>query len=131
MRGEVDVKTEGSGYWQRPVVVLIAGLLMSCATVAGSCIDSESCCIEAHPGNPAACGLTEAEAAALIGTAAAAGAATTATLAAQNEGWKQQCIDTYVKCKSENNPLWVGDCYACLRRCEGQRQWPFALCHPR
>lgn len=128
------MKTQRSRHWQRPVVALVAGLLMGCATVAGSCLDSETCCIEAHPGNPAACGLTDAEAAALLAaTAAAAGAATTATLATVDPadgGWKQKCIDTYVRCKSENKPRWEGDCYACLRRCEGQRQWPFALCHP-
>jgi hypothetical protein len=41
-------------------------------------------------------------------------------------GWKQHCRDTYVACKDQKG--WVGDCYACFRYCEGQRQWPFHLC---
>ncbi|WP_223752158.1 hypothetical protein [Myxococcus sp. XM-1-1-1] len=45
-----------------------------------------------------------------------------------DEGWKQQCMDLYVLCKDQKKPRWTGDCYACFRNCEGQRQWPFNLC---
>ncbi len=43
-----------------------------------------------------------------------------------DDGWRQHCKDTYVACKDQKG--WVGDCYACFRYCEGQRQWPFHLC---
>lgn len=114
-----------------PFPVLVAVLALRCATAGPNCLDSETCCLQAHPGNPAACGLTSAEAASIL----AAGAATTATLATSDaedddsdEGWRQHCVETYVLCKSQK-PRWVGRCYDCLRFCEGQRQWPFGKCH--
>ncbi|MBZ4374552.1 hypothetical protein K8612_23095 [Corallococcus sp. AS-1-6] len=113
-------------------LALCSVLTTGCATA--TCIDSETCCVEAHPGNPAACGLTDAEAAALVGTAAIGAAAVGATLKEldePNEGWRQHCIDRYVQCKDSKKPRWLGDCYACLRYCEGQKQWPFDLCRPR
>ncbi|QAT88736.1 hypothetical protein EJ065_7211 [Corallococcus coralloides] len=113
-------------------LALCSVLTTGCATA--TCIDSETCCVEAHPGNPAACGLTDAEAAALLGTAAVGAAAVGATLKElddPNEGWRQHCIDRYVQCKDSKKPRWLGDCYACLRNCEGQKQWPFDLCRPR
>jgi hypothetical protein len=42
--------------------------------------------------------------------------------------WKQECIRNYVACQTE--PDWRGPCYSCLRRCEGQQQWPFKMCSP-
>ncbi|WP_225412832.1 hypothetical protein [Stigmatella hybrida] len=42
--------------------------------------------------------------------------------------WKQRCIKNYYACKQE--PDWAGPCYDCLRRCEGQQEWPFAMCGP-
>ncbi|WP_240360247.1 hypothetical protein [Pyxidicoccus caerfyrddinensis] len=86
--------------------------------------------MQRNPGNPEACGMSAAEAVVIL----AAAAATTATTEADDdsdEGWRQHCIDTYVRCKTQEKPRWVGDCYACLRNCEGQRQWPFDLCHAR
>lgn len=41
--------------------------------------------------------------------------------------WKQECIQFYVDCKSK---AWTGNCYECIRRFEGQHEWPFALCSP-
>lgn len=32
----------------------------------------------------------------------------------------------YVKCKNQG---WVGNCYDCLRRCEGQHKWPEDMCY--
>lgn len=42
--------------------------------------------------------------------------------------WKQDCIRNYVACRNESD--WQGPCYDCLRRCEGQQQWPFKMCWP-
>lgn len=52
------------------------------------------------------------------------------TLDDPDTGWKQHCIDTYVLCRGQKKPRWVGDCYACFRNCEGQKQWPFDSCYP-
>jgi hypothetical protein len=41
--------------------------------------------------------------------------------------WKQECIKFYVDCQ---NKEWTGSCYECIRRCEGQHEWPFSLCAP-
>jgi hypothetical protein len=48
-----------------------------------------------------------------------------------DEGWREHCRETYVLCRDQKKPLWVGDCYACFRYCEGQRQWPFDQCYPK
>jgi hypothetical protein len=42
--------------------------------------------------------------------------------------WKQRCIKNYVNCRDGG---WTGNCYDCLRRCEGQHEWPIAMCGPR
>jgi hypothetical protein len=42
--------------------------------------------------------------------------------------WKQRCIKNYVSCRDGG---WTGNCYDCLRRCEGQQEWPMAMCGPR
>jgi len=42
--------------------------------------------------------------------------------------WKQRCIKFYVACVDRG---WVGNCYDCIRYCEGQRKWPRKKCHPR
>ncbi|SEK74851.1 hypothetical protein SAMN05444354_102237 [Stigmatella aurantiaca] len=42
--------------------------------------------------------------------------------------WKQECIRNYVACQNETD--WQGPCYDCLRRCEGQQDWPFGMCWP-
>ncbi|SEU34079.1 hypothetical protein SAMN05443639_118100 [Stigmatella erecta] len=47
-----------------------------------------------------------------------------------DDGWREHCRETYVLCRDQKKPRWVGDCYACFRYCEGQRQWPFDWCHP-
>jgi len=122
-------------------VVLVAVLSMSCATAAGTCMDSETCCIEAHPGNPAACGLTTAEATAIL---AAGAAATTAAVITETDlsdpkewddshnaslpEWKRRCIRLYGDCQDGRLD---GPCYACFRRCEGQHEWPVDMCGPK
>jgi hypothetical protein len=105
---------------------------MGCASV--QCIDSETCCVEAHPSNPAACGLTAAEAATL--TAAGAAATTTHSSTAEWDDahnanlpeWKRRCIRTYGDCVERG---WTGSCHDCLRRCEGQHDWPIHMCGPQ
>lgn len=109
--------------------MVLPWVALGCASVP--CSDSETCCVQTHPGNPEACGLSAAEAAAILAGAAGAELATSATTSEDDpdEGWRQHCIDTYVLCRSQKKPRWVGDCYECFRNCEGQRQWPFAQCH--
>ncbi|RKH08838.1 hypothetical protein D7V97_18355 [Corallococcus sp. CA053C] len=97
-------------------------------------MDSETCCIEAHPGNPAACGLTAAEAATLM----AAGVGATGTHGQEEvwddshnadlPEWKRECIRFYGDCKAQ--PGWKGPCYDCMRQCEGQKEWPLDMCRP-
>lgn len=41
--------------------------------------------------------------------------------------WKQECIDNYYYCQQYK---WKGNCYDCLRLCEGQRRWPVDKCRP-
>ena len=101
------------------------------------------CCIKKFPSTPMeSCGATAAEVAEVLNGAkvlneAAQPDAAEATeereardAASQeddpDDGWRQHCRDTYVSCKDQKG--WVGDCYACFRYCEGQRQWPFHLC---
>jgi len=42
--------------------------------------------------------------------------------------WKQACIKGFVLCQNEK---WTGNCYDCLRYCEGQREWPANKCRER
>lgn len=46
---------------------------------------------------------------------------------AQLPEWKQRCIKGFVECQNKG---WTGNCYECLRRCEGQRDWPIGMCSP-
>jgi hypothetical protein len=48
-----------------------------------------------------------------------------------DEGWREHCRDTYVKCRDQKKPRWIGPCYDCFRWCEGQRQWPYHMCWPK
>lgn len=48
-----------------PIMVALPWLAMSCASVTR--MDSVSCCVQSHPGNPEMCGLSAAEAAVLMG----------------------------------------------------------------
>ncbi|AKF82580.1 hypothetical protein MFUL124B02_28860 [Myxococcus fulvus 124B02] len=106
---------------------------MNEAYAQATCMDTVTCCLQRSAGNPEACGLTAAEASKYISTAIALDASGEKSEEKDDpdEGWKQHCIDVYVQCKDQKKPRWVGDCYACFRNCEGQRQWPFDLCHPR
>lgn len=116
--------------WQR-LAPILAALSLGCATIA---MDTETDCIQRHPGMPEACGLTASEAAVIM----AAGVGATGTHG-QAEGWddshnaelpewKRRCIRAYGDCKDNE---WVGPCYECLRYCEGQHEWPAKMCSPR
>lgn len=116
-----------------------------------------SCCIQRHPLTPVeSCGADPLEAARILDTLKQlSGDAQTATgtLATQSGDkasteadvaeaekaedwssiadlpeWKQQCIKFYNVCKDKG---WTGRCDDCLRRCEGQREWPSSMCRPR
>jgi hypothetical protein len=41
--------------------------------------------------------------------------------------WKRECIRFYGDCKDAK---FTGPCYECLRRCEGQQEWPLDMCAP-
>ncbi|WP_240359423.1 hypothetical protein [Pyxidicoccus trucidator] len=120
-------------HWRRHLVTLAAGLSLSCATAAVTCMDSVTCCIEAHPVTPEACGLTAAEAATLM----AASVAATGTHSSTEEWddshnaslpeWKRRCIRAYGDCKEFG---WSGSCHDCFRYCEGQHEWPEDRCTP-
>ncbi len=97
------------------------------------------CCIKKHPYDPAgACGAIASDiedaikAGAKVETALQRGTDEGAGEGAESddpdEGWREHCRDTYVLCKSQKKPRWVGPCYDCFRLCEGQHQWPFQMC---
>jgi len=106
------------------------------AYALASCTDTVSCCIQRNPGVPEACGLTAGEAAAHLATMDAAVRFANERVkegedSGADEGWRAHCTDQYVRCRDQKKPRWIGDCYACFRYCEGQREWPFRDCHPR
>jgi hypothetical protein len=51
--------------------------------------------------------------------------------APDDEGWRDQCINLYVRCKQDSWSSVRGwSCYECFRNCQGQKEWPFDLCGP-
>ncbi len=96
-----------------------------------------NCCIKKFPLSPVeSCAATEVQVLEILNGLRMAYEAAKKAGDAENDfannadlpEWKQECISNYVACKSE--PDWTGPCYACLRRCEGQQRWPFAMCSP-
>jgi len=100
-----------------------------------------TCCIKKHPYDPVgACGATAAD----IETAIEAGVIFENALQRRanegagegegedagnpDEGWREHCRETYVLCRDQKKPRWVGRCDDCFRWCEGQREWPFHMC---
>lgn len=120
----------------------------SVAQAAGACWNSMSCCIQNHPLTPVqSCGADPLEAAEILKTleslyatahpdakeAAEADVAQVEqeedwTSIAKLPEWKQRCIKSYYACMDKG---WTGKCDDCLRRCEGQREWPTSMCRPR
>ncbi|GMT97843.1 hypothetical protein KH5H1_19620 [Corallococcus caeni] len=119
--------------WRRHLAPLLAALSLGCATVA---MDTETDCIQRHPGRPEACGLTAAEAAAIM----AAGIGATGTHSSSDADlddyvddprlpeWKNRCLRTWNECADGR---YSGPCTDCLRRCEGQQEWPIEMCGPK
>lgn len=104
------------------------------AYALATCTDTMTCCIQRNPGMTEACGLTAGEAAAhMAGVKMAMEAANEKEQEKEDadDGWREHCTNTYVACRDQKKPRWDGDCYACFRYCEGQRQWPFELCSRR
>jgi hypothetical protein len=127
--------------WDRRLVLfvwaLLGGFVAGCA--AALCQPGEptvNCCIKKFPLSPIeSCAATEAEVfETLNGMKMAYEAATDAgdeddfANNAHLPEWKQQCIKNYVDCRSK---AWIGNCYACLRSCEGQQEWPDDQCYKR
>ncbi|HYI00134.1 MAG TPA: hypothetical protein VD972_29540 [Hyalangium sp.] len=100
----------------------------SVAQAAGTCWNSMSCCIQNHPFTfVESCGADPFEAAKILealGQLEAVARALEAT--GRLPKWKKECIDNYVVCQQRK---WVGNCYDCLRRCEGQHKWPEDMCY--
>lgn len=114
-----------------------------------TCWDTVSCCVERNPFTAVeSCGVdltrvasilkTLAEAYATLetstGTEAGPAAEDTAPTQTGTQAeaagkrtpkWKKNCIQKYVDCQEKRL---LGPCYDCLRRCEGQREWPKQMC---
>ncbi|MFY2559028.1 hypothetical protein ACN469_15465 [Corallococcus terminator] len=101
------------------------------AYAQATCMDSETCCILRF--GPEACGFSATEAAVLMAGAKEAASSDSDAVAwddAHNENlpeWKRECIQFYGDCKEA---MFSGPCYECLRRCEGQQEWPLDMCRP-
>jgi hypothetical protein len=96
-----------------------------------------SCCIKKYPTSPAeSCAASREE---ILATLMGLTSAYEAMSYTEDEGvddftnnshlpgWKQRCIRGFVDCE---NKRWTGNCYNCLRRCEGQQEWPIGMCFP-
>lgn len=132
--------------------VLTLGLAVLSGVLAAGCAaslcqpgePSVNCCVKKFPLTPEqSCGVPAAEAAMLLQAMEMASEEAAQEPVVEkddttdgtevddpDEGWREHCRETYVQCRGQKKPRWVGDCYACFRYCEGQRQWPFDLCHP-
>ena len=89
------------------------------------------CCIKKHPYDPVgACGATPTEVEQVL-RAVRAGSDAYDDDYSNNDSlpeWKQDCIRNYNRCQDRK---WTGNCHDCLRRCEGQHEWPRDMCKPR
>jgi hypothetical protein len=110
-----------------PVVVLAQAATMDCRPGDSTM----TCCIKKHPQDPVgACGATQSEVDQVL-RAARAGSDADDDDYSNNESlpeWKQDCIRKYNRCQDRK---WTGNCNDCLRRCEGQHEWPRDMCKPR
>jgi hypothetical protein len=125
--------------WRLGMVVLGSVLTMSCAagtlsvTTCRPGEPSTNCCIKKFPLSPMeSCGATLSEVDRVLGDMVlemAAGDSEEDDFANNKDlpEWKQECIRGYSNCKEYG---WTGNCYECLRFCEGQRAWPLATCGP-
>jgi hypothetical protein len=110
----------------RPVVLAQAATM--------DCRPSDStmtCCIKKHPQDPVgACGATQSEVDQVLRVVRAGSDADDDDYSnnASLPEWKQDCIRKYNRCQDRK---WTGKCDDCLRRCEGQHEWPRDMCKPR
>ncbi|NOK08610.1 hypothetical protein HNS30_06145 [Corallococcus exercitus] len=121
--------------WRHPLVAILAAFGMGCATVA---MDTETDCIQRHPGLPEACGLTASEAAAIMAAGMGATGSHTGSKAEEYDDshnahlpdWKRRCIRLYGDCQTQ---AWTrkASCFACFESCTGQHEWPFDKCQPK
>ncbi len=97
------------------------------------------CCIKKFPTTAAAsCGASAGEVAGVLNGLRVLNEAATAADEEEDTDdfannadlpeWKQRCIRNYVSCQDEG---WTGNCYDCLRSCEGQKEWPRGKCRER
>lgn len=113
-----------------------------------TCWDSVSCCVQRNPLTAVqSCGADPARVASILKTfetfyatahpemkeaadkdVAEVTQAEDWTSIADLPEWKQRCIKSYYACQDKG---WTGKCDDCLRRCEGQREWPTSMCRPR
>ena len=124
------------------VVMLCSVLVSGCVAYALSCHPGEpsvDCCIKKFPLSPVeSCSASVADANRVLSAMAVAIAAAAANDATDVDDesastknlpeWKRRCIDNYVECINKG---WTGDCYDCIRYCEGQQSWPTAMCAPK
>lgn len=87
-----------------------------------------SCCVQNHPLTPVqSCGADPLEAAEILEALGQIEAAARVLEAAGRlPRWRRECIDNYAECQQRK---WVGNCYDCLRRCEGQHKCPEDMCY--
>ncbi|RKH78025.1 hypothetical protein D7X99_29640 [Corallococcus sp. AB032C] len=114
----------------RSLAPFLAAFSLGCVSIA---MDTETDCIQRHPGLPEACGLTAAEASVIM----AAGVGATGTHASSEADdyvddprlptWKNRCLRNWNACVDGR---FAGPCTDCLRRCEGQHDWPLDMCRP-
>lgn len=90
-----------------------------------------TCCIKKHPYDPVgACGATPSEVEQALRAVRADVDVDEDDFANIKDlpEWKQRCIKGYYSCQQYG---WTGNCYDCLRYCEGQHEWPIRKCRPR
>ena len=90
-----------------------------------------ACCIKKHPYDPVgACGASPSEIEQALRAVRSDEDEDEDDFAnnASLPRWKQKCIRYYNACV---NDRWTGKCDDCLRRCEGQHEWPFEMCDER
>ena len=88
-----------------------------------------TCCIKKHPYDPVgACGASPSEVEQVRMVAVVDEGEDDFANNASLPAWKQKCIRYYNDCINDG---WTGKCEDCLRRCEGQHEWPFQMCDER
>jgi hypothetical protein len=115
--------------------VLVSGCSAGTAVLGpADCRPGDStmaCCIKKHPYDPVgACGASPSEIEQALRAVRSDEDEDEDDFAnnASLPRWKQKCIRYYNACV---NDRWTGKCDDCLRRCEGQHEWPFEMCDER